>query len=440
MFMLGGRVQGGKTPTMLGYLMSCVLHQRKATIVARNCIKDSDQVMQSAKEMVRALQTYLRQELGGNVFHCHVYDINGVQDWAESEFETDVIVVMANVSQLKQLRDGIVDHNLHPMTAVDESDALMNIKATNKEVDVSKLLKECYDLSHVVMLVSATHFATWFTEGSLTSHYISILTHPNYKGIESLIHVPLPARNKRANADIFTQSRDLPDFLNDLANQAPFDIDHPIIALAKISHLISHHHQILNAIRDSDVWGPKFAAVIFNGEGITLYHDSFRGLGELVLERHGRGDTANVGVRVSDGVFQFKDANLKKALSYMRTHGGIERFPRIVIIAGHLASRAQNFTDMDYEWHVTAQMIDLAVSATVVDAIQSLRILGIHKNPTELKLYATLKTYTDILKAQTNVQEFIVEAAANNPDQDLSGHVLPDQDAQRQDAGSYDLR
>ncbi len=417
MFMLAGDVQGGKTPTMLGYIMSCIAQKRKAIILTCNSTQDRNQVMKSAQEMLSALQEHLYQELGDDYLHCNVYDIDGVENWARSPRQTDIIVVMANVSQLKKLRDSIVDHNIRPMMAVDESDATMNIKATAKDVDVSKLVKECYDLAHVVMLVSATHFATWFTEGSLTSHYISITTHPNYKGIESLIHVPLPERNKRANADIFVQSRDLPDFLNDLANQAPFDIDHPIIGLAKVSNLISHHNQILNAIRDSDVWGPKFATVIFNGEGTTLYHDSLRGLDELVLPRHKRGDIANVGVRVGDGVFQFKDANLKKVLSYMRTHGGIERFPRIVIIAGNLARRAQNFTDMDYEWHVTAQMIDIAVSATVVDAIQSLRILGIHKNPTELKLYTTLKTYTDIQKAHTHVQKFIVEAAANNPDQ-----------------------
>jgi hypothetical protein len=420
MFMLGGKLQAGKTNTMLSYIMSCVLHGCKATIVVRNLTQDENYIMQSAKNMVRAVQAYLHQALNGYVFHSHVYDISGVQDWATSEYVTDVIVVMANVSQLKKLRNGIVDHNVRKyLMAVDESDSLMNTVVTAKEVDVFKLMKECYDMSHTAIFVSATHFATWFTEGSMTSNYIAILNHPNYKGIESLIHIALPARNRRQNADIFVQSPDLSYFLDAIVNQPPFDIDHPIHGLAKVSHLTSHHNQILNAIRDSDVWGPELAAVIFNGEGITMYHHSFRGLENLVLDRHNRDDIANVGVRVSDGVFKFEDANLKKAWTYMRTHGGTDRFPRVVTIAGLLANRCQNFTDMDYQEHLTHQMIDLAGSATAVDAEQSLRILGIHQNPTELKLYATQQTYDDIVKTHTNVNEFLVEAAANNPNQEF---------------------
>ncbi len=420
MFMLGGKLQAGKTNTMLSYIMSCVLHGCKATIIVRNLSQDENYIMQSAKNMVRAVQAYLHQKLNGYVFHSHVYDISGVRDWATSQYVTDVIVVMANVSQLKKLRNGIVDHNVRKyLMAVDESDSLMNTVITAKEVDVFKLMKECYDMSHTAIFVSATHFATWFTEGSITSNYIAVLIHPNYKGIESLIHVPLPARNRRQNADIFIQSPDLSYFLDAIVNQPPFDIDHPIHGLTKVSHLTSHHNQILNAIRDSDVWGPELAAVIFNGEGITMYHHSFRGLENLVLDRHNRDDIDNVGVRVSDGVFKFEDANLKKAWTYMRTHGGIDRFPRVVTIAGLLANRCQNFTDMDYQEHLTHQMIDLADSATAVDAEQSLRILGIHKNPTELKLYATQQTYNDIVKTHTNVNEFLVEAAANNPDQEF---------------------
>ena len=420
-YTLGGEVQRGKTVTMNGYMISCLIQRRKAIIFIRNLHTDRDQLISSARNMINGLRAHLRRELGGDYyFHSRVHGIEGVEEWATSEFDIDMLVVMANMSQLTQLRDALVEHDVQPMGAFDESDQILNIKPTHKLVDVSKLIKQCYDLCPVVLKVSATHFATWFTAGdSLTHQHMSIGENPDYKGIESLTHVPIPERNARTSDNIFVQAPDVPVFLDTLVHEEPFDNGHPVVGLIKVSNLISHHHQILEAVRGSPVWSTRLAVVIFNGEGTTLYHDTIRGMDNLVLDRHrspNRNDVANVGVRMDDGVFQFKTANLTKMLSYMLTHGGVERFPRIVIISGMLASRAQNFTDMDYQLHVTHLLLCVAKTATVVDSIQSLRILGIHKNPTELKLYTTQQIYDDIMKAH-NLQKFIVNAAAHNPNQ-----------------------
>jgi hypothetical protein len=110
--------------------------------------------MQAVAMMVRVLQTHLHRQLGGYVFQCHVYDINGVQDWATSEYETDVIVVMANVTQLNKLCNGIVDNGVHDKYMM-AYDAAMG---TNKNVNVFKLMKKCYTLSRAAIFVNATHF------------------------------------------------------------------------------------------------------------------------------------------------------------------------------------------------------------------------------------------------------------------------------------------
>jgi hypothetical protein len=187
------------------------------------------------------------------------------------------------------------------------------------------------------------------------------------------------------------------------------------VLLTKCSHLVSHQDEIVRTISNHDVWKSNWVAIAYNGSGIAIYHDSFRGLNQLVIDEV-QGKPCDT--QIQNGVFQFKNLGIMQALSYLYTHGGIKKYPRIAISAGNLASRCINFMDNQYMWHITDEYVDPSETALCVDLIQSLRICGIHKNATPLKLWTTQDVYDNITKTHMNVKQFTLHAGDLNPETD----------------------
>jgi hypothetical protein len=124
--------------------------------------------------------------------------------------------------------------------------------------------------------------------------------------------------------------------------------------------------------------------------------------------------------QIQNGVFKFKNLGIMQTLSYLYNSGGLEKYPRVAISSGNLASRCINFMDNQYMWHVTDEYLDPSDTSSCVDLIQSLRICGIHKNVTPLKLWSTRNVYYNITKTHTNVKQFILHVGEKNPDTDIA--------------------
>jgi hypothetical protein len=292
----------------------------------------------------------------------------------------------------------------------------MNTLMIKNKINVYSLMKNIYDFANIVFYISATHYLNWFRKGTNANRLISVQKHPDYKGIEELEHVCLPKIGKQKNNSIFIKSPHLSYVLDTLTVRDLYQ-NHPTMLLTKCSHLVVHQEEFVRTISNHTVWKLNWVAIAYNGSGITIYHDSFRGLKQLVIDGV-FGQPSDT--QIQNGVFKFKNLGIMQTLSYLYNSGGLEKYPRVAISSGNLASRCINFMDNQYMWHVTDEYLDPSDTSSCVDLIQSLRICGIHKNVTPLKLWSTRNVYYNITKTHTNVKQFILHVGEKNPDTDIA--------------------
>ncbi len=408
LYTIDGDIQAGKTKTMVAYALASILRRRKAVIIVRNFTEDAHQLVSSIRNIITNIELNLDSEK-----LCKVLDINHVQEWASSE-QSHILVVMANVSQLAKFVKYRIEYETKYSLYVDEADALMNTLMVKNKINVYDLMQDIYKHSNIAFFISATHYLNWFRKGTNANRMISVKKHPDYKGIEHLEHVCLPKIIKQKDDSIFVKSPYLSYVLDTLTHRELYN-NHPTVLLTKCSHLVVHQEEFVRTISNHEAWKLNWVAIAYNGTGITLYHDSFRGLKELSIDGV-PGQPSDV--QIQNGVFQFKNLGIMQALSYLYNNGGLKKYPRVAISAGNLASRCINFMDNQYMWHITDEYVDPSETALCVDLIQSLRICGIHKNATPLKLWSTQNVYDNITKTHTNVKQFTLNAGEKNPETD----------------------
>jgi hypothetical protein len=88
-------------------------------------------------------------------------------------------------------------------------------------------------------------------------------------------------------------------------------------------------------------------------------------------------------------VLHFKKAGIKHALQYFKNRA--RPSTHILIIAGLMVGRGLNIVSSDYQWHVSHQILRVSDTADVADLIQKLRLLGVFRDSTPLKLFLTKK-------------------------------------------------
>ena len=89
---------------------------------------------------------------------------------------------------------------------------------------------------------------------------------------------------------------------------------------------------------------------------------------------------------------EYADIDITSALQYLKDNGGVEKFPRIIIISGDYASRCTSFVSRDYEWHLTDMYYNPAASTPIPEQIQNVgRLTGRNKGKSHLHLHCTKK-------------------------------------------------
>ena len=317
------------------------------------------------------------------------------------EKHCNVLVLMANTTQLSTFAKVAVDNKFHDFTLfIDEADALMNTIHQNKEISVFNMMHIIFNQSKLAFLISATSYANLFKDGTSPSRFIKVRQHPDYKGIEDVEFELLPVFTKSKKGTIFEKSPGLYNVLRTLSHRTVYD-NHPTILLTKCTHLVMHQNEFIETISTTKDWNERWAAIGYNGTGIMLYHHSFAKLESMTI------DGVN-GVKNGDkGIFTFKGIGIMKTLTYLREHGGKDVFSRIVVISGHLASRCINFMDKDYRWHLTDEYLDPSSTMNCTDLIQSLRICGIHQVATPLKVWCNKEVMENIVLTHYNLGGFI---------------------------------
>lgn len=398
-FLIDGDIQSGKTKTLISFCVSSLAQKQKAVIIVRNFKEDCLQLMNSINAINKVHNAHLQDK--GVSFEYKVCCSKNIQSWM-FEKHSNILVLMANTTQLSAFAKIAVDNKFNNYSLfVDEADALLNTLQTNKEINVFNMMHIIYNQSRIAFLISATNYSNFFKDGTSPSRFIKVKQHPDYKGIEDVEFEILPVLVKQKKGTLFEKSPSLTHVLRTLTHRPTYK-QHPTILLTKCTHLVMHQYEFIYTLSKSVEWKDRWAAIGYNGTGIVLYHHSF-------IKSDGLEINGVQGIKTENypGVYTFKGIGIMKALTYLRMHGGKQVFPRIVVIAGHLASRCINFMDHDYQWHLTDEYLDPAVSMQCTDLIQSLRICGVHANETPLKVWCAEEVMENIVKTYYNLGGFI---------------------------------
>lgn len=390
-YCIDGDIQAGKTKTTLSYALLSVVYKLKSVIVVRNINDDAIQMMNATSKLLQRHSTFFKTN---QQICCNVKDIT---NWVYNP-NCNILIVMANTSQLFKLIDTLKSTDTPFSLFVDEADQLMHTTPAKTEQNVSKYMKQLVEKSKCTYLVSATNYNNYFKEGIYVNHIIKVPVHPYYKGINSLTFNTLSITTNQSSS-IFDKSPQLLNVIDTLTHRELYP-NHPIILLAKCSRLVSHQDEVVRFISSNSDYKQWWTALSYNSEGITIYDTSFVGQKEVVIDTVvGQPDDSYV----QQGVFRFKGINIMQTLSFIKQiHSN-----RIIISSGMLAGRCINFMDDEYDWHITDEYIDPATTSTIDTIIQSLRICGIQKNQTPLNVWCTESVKNDILSTYNHLTQYI---------------------------------
>lgn len=394
-YCIDGDIQSGKTKTTLSYMLLSVMYSLKTIVVVRNINDDSIQMMNAATKLLNRQSVYFKKMFQSNVQQscCNVKDIT---NWAYNP-NCNILVVMANTSQLGKLVSTLKGIETSFSLFIDEADQLLHTAPSKSEKNVSKYMKQLVEKSKCTYLVSATNYNNYFNAGIYVNHIIRVPVHIHYKGINALQFNTLDIATNNAPS-IFDKSNQLLNVIDTLTHRELYP-SHPTILLAKCSRLVSHQDEIVRFISNSK-YSSTWSALSYNSEGVTIFSSNLIGQQEIVIDTVvGQPDDSYT----QQGVFRFKGLGIMQALSFMKQL----KNTRIIISSGMLAGRCINFMDDEYDWHITDEYIDPAITATIDSIIQSLRICGIQKNETPLTVWCTESVKKDILATYNHLTQYI---------------------------------
>lgn len=390
-YAINGEVQSGKTKTLASFAITSVVQKQKSVIIVRNLKDDCSQVVKQLNIINKQHINYIKCK---DSFNYSTYKINDIDKWLLKD-SYDILVLMANTTQLKHFVNKVKDVEFSLF--IDEADALMNTIKTEKDYNVNQCMKLIYEQSKIVFLVSATNYAILFEHSILTSQNLYININDDYKGVDDIEFINLPNLPKKSKGTLIEKSPNLYYVMTNLTHRKIY-ANHPTILLAKCTHLVSDQKQFVQTITTNNEWKYEWAAISYNGSGVCVYHHTLKG--DINI--------SNVkGTHLGNGIYSFKNVDIQEALAYFRENGGQSKFPRIVIISGHLASRCINFMDTTYNWHITDEYIDASKTMDCTDLTQSLRICGIHKISTPLKVWTSEEVMKNIKRTFDNLNKYI---------------------------------
>jgi hypothetical protein len=383
--LVAGMIQSGKSNVICGLAMYCAQALGVSVIILlRNYTADYEQLRSKLEKEYDVIPFYA----GDKTQLKHMF-----------RGETKIMICLENEKQMTRLDAEILRTGSRFCLIADEVDAVCyKADETRQRITVFESLKS---KALQFIGVTATSYAMLYKEQALVNHAIyRVPIDPDYKGIDYLIRSnsieELPNqfdfKLKAATPAIWELSSDMEHFYTQILDTPAFD-KQPVIALQTTETEIKKQFQCMAALARHPIFKKEFSIVVYNGEGIYLYSAQ-----RLDNEIEGDEGEMSEGVVPNDrfshyiqdcNVLHFKKAGIKHALQYFKNRA---RPPtHILIIAGLMVGRGLNIVSSDYQWHVSHQILRVSDTADVADLIQKLRLLGVFRDSTPLKLFLTKK-------------------------------------------------
>jgi hypothetical protein len=293
------------------------------------------------------------------------------------------IVTCKHYTQLKKIFEN-KNSDVKIVSFIDEAHKLGGYIKSNKEVKYNTFASKFRDIEFVYRsyLITATpHEIYWNEENLWARSIVKIPVPESYVGVFDTEWVTYPNNDtilKCSEKSIQLNSNWLKACATE-SQKTPYKrIDkfgnkgyHPVIMLSFIEYINDRQRSLITAhkkgiIPANDehkiVINANWTWIVFNQEGIKLYHSS---LTEPIE-----------GVFGKDGEYHMKKWTVEYALTWLYNHGGVERFPRILVLAYKQAEESNTFCSLvtqnpkeDANWHPTSVELfglrEIPVSRTV---------------------------------------------------------------------------
>lgn len=355
--LIKGAVQSGKSAIIHSLILylHLVLNHRVAVIL-RNYLHDYEQF-----------------ERGFSLFCQDFYDWCGECDmdveigYADHPDENTpgVMVGLFNKSQLSKLKHHMLSAEYSVI--IDEVDQLMYSDGyVTRDLFQALLDKSSHNIG-----VSATLYDP-LQDGRFDMGQVFYLLPPiNYRGVQHIIYRDIDPLDS-TEGPILMRDRSLYQFLYDHRMHPGYG-HNPFLCLIKNERLIADQERLLQEIIHDTYLYNNYTAIVYNGREALIY-SCF----PLALPN-----------RVGDDMYVCRSTSIQSVLQYLKINGGVDKFPRIVIIAHNLVGRGINVVSLDFKWHLTHMFYRPSASATIPTIIQSMRLCGIYHDTIDLTCYMT---------------------------------------------------
>jgi hypothetical protein len=326
-----------------------------------------------------------------------------------------MIACLCNHSQISIVNSILNDQSMNVAVIVDEIDSVNYVNEPLSKT--GQELRELFENCGTKFGITATVFNVVCNEDSLLSEKVFVMgeqsVYGTYKGVLNIIFKELPSPSSspikgpsHRSDNQFEMDPNIIPFYKYLGGEGMFrqdmynmDDDHPVIVLHKTTNLVCQHMNLLTEFMRNDHLKWNWTAIVYNGNGITLYSPL---LSEPILDVE----------RSMDGFYEFNDVSLQDILQYLKDNGGARRFSYICVVSGILAGRGINFVSRDKQWHLTHQYYIPSSTAKCADLLQGMRLCGVYRDPIPLTCHVPYKVKKDIIKSYY-LQEDIVSRLSN---------------------------
>jgi hypothetical protein len=372
--MVKGHVQSGKTNFIIGVSLLCLWYGLSMIIILRNIQSDSKQFMTRLQHVQDKASAYVPVKI--------------ITSRTSRKFKPNtprIYVCLGNNVSIQKITK-LVDEQKY-MVTIDEVDMMDMGRMTYRNETLTQLKKNAC----CVIGVSATMMDPICKENIKPEHVFILKSKSDYKGIQDISFVPLHGISEfssRIDSNLLEQSSDLMPFLTSFSKLEPIrvstgiDITFPNIALINICRTVEPYIALQKELMELPI-----ATIVYNSHGVTLSYEQ---------------------------KIETRKMSISECLQWLKTNGGVERFPRIIIFSGDLAGRGISFTDTDFEWHLNQLFLIVSKQNDEAELIQKVRLCGRYKDSIPLTLYTTPAIYTDLLKSYFRQEEITTNLL--NPD------------------------
>ena len=450
-----GEIQSGKTAFIVAQSLNYFRKNISSIIVLRDLNGDKLNLMSRIKGMKEQLMDELKRANYSQESIDQV-DFSIFQALSDKEItveslkraisgeEPRIFVTIGNGSSmgkianiLNTLAEDNADKILQYALFVDEVDyvdittkgELKNgQKIPEKLVALQKLKKHAM----IVYGISATILDTTLQENVNKGNVFVLTTPENYVGINQFTsHVLSKTANPSNLNDCvpWEQDLNLKEFLEnfclgkglyqDSCFSQHFQRSIPFHCLMNIGKATQPQEKLAAFIQEN--YGDQCAVLVYNGKGVSLRHNSLKNVSNIVVSDCKSTSDGN-------GKHTWTKLGVSTVIQWMKNQG-IQRFNRIITIAGHLAGRSISYVNENYGdwrngspgWRLTDVYMVACDSMPTPDLLQAVgRGCVITTDGLGVRLYATEKTHKNIHNGMWIYEELVERARLMQCDDTLS--------------------